>query len=329
MREMSTSQARAILSLTSVVIAACSDRSGVPDIPEDMDPKPTPKPTPRPDPDRSSARTYDARDVELVIGGHTVEPSTWKRPQWMLDAEARSRAAKSRAEAKRHRRAMRNLSLAPTETSAGQVIARWWGNQIRNPPVLNNGDVFQSGMANLISSKCRKQPTEDQILRFESLLADTVDRALRSGRPVVPVGTDYHPYTEISDAANEAFGDTYSDMFTFPWKTMTWAHKDYVEVAKGRGVGAVIIWTKRRWEAHPTTYTVAYEVCSYKHDDYKASLIRKLPTCSQKPEIVRENCALHNCGARLSDAYGNKRGYVSIYSESKEIVYSVYDPECR
>ena len=128
------------------------------------------------------------------------------------------------------------------------AAAKWWADQLRGPVRLNNGDAFQSGMAEvMLGSKPR--PTADKIAIFERALAEAIERRCSQywqednpeyGAFDREIMIDYHPNTVFLEAA--AVAGIKLGMGDLPWKTYMQIDPGNVQVASGYQAQALRIY---------------------------------------------------------------------------------------
>lgn len=138
-----------------------------------------------------------------------------------------------------------------------KCAAAWWANKLREEPLHDNGDHFQS---ELITSAARRRPrpSEEQIRRFEAKLAELI--ALQPGfgddmwdtKDPIRAGAyrglhvDYHPTKEMEIAAEDA--GIRGIEFLLPIKTNMFIDPGSVRVGCGYKTPLVEIYAKGRRE---------------------------------------------------------------------------------
>jgi len=116
------------------------------------------------------------------------------------------------------------------------VAAHWWGNQLRHGAKLDNGATDPANMmVRLVGEAMRRRHPEEQISRFETILARNIDRLPDQGFGK-SFGVDYHPDDILGAAAVEA--GLSLGMTDLPWKTRMVIAKGVVTVSSGYGAVA-------------------------------------------------------------------------------------------
>jgi hypothetical protein len=130
------------------------------------------------------------------------------------------------------------LSVFPEIAAA----AKWWADQLRMPPFMDNGDAYQSILGST-TAVTLPPLQENQIGRFERWLAWLCQTNFsKNWNPSEPdwargcrtLATDYGPDLTLHFAAKRAgiIGDL---MLRFPWKTVMWISPGSVKLRCGYG----------------------------------------------------------------------------------------------
>lgn len=125
---------------------------------------------------------------------------------------------------------------------SAKIAANWWTEKIRGGAIHDNGandDANVMGMllANILGFK--NAPSEDQLTRFNDILADLISEKLYSEpKSYVYLDCDYGPNYILSLAADTAG----IDPIVFPFKTSVFVYKDKVIIRDGYGAPQKEIW---------------------------------------------------------------------------------------
>ena len=87
-----------------------------------------------------------------------------------------------------------------------RTAARWWGDRLRRPPKMDNGDPRFEAIAHELLSFANERPVSDSTIRqFEAALESLLLERLRSEEATsVSVRVDYHPDELLQAAADRA-----------------------------------------------------------------------------------------------------------------------------
>lgn len=110
-----------------------------------------------------------------------------------------------------------------------KIVAKWWADQLRGTPKMDNGDVIQSLVASWASSKVAR-PTAQQCEDFEKALIAVLTLKCE-GVKWQNIGTDYHPDGWLQEAL--VIAGIKITGFLFPIKTMMQFEAGSVQVAEG------------------------------------------------------------------------------------------------
>ena len=115
-----------------------------------------------------------------------------------------------------------------------QKAAKWWADQLRTKPKLDNGDDSLAGiLTSVVAYRLQEKEYENRKFedanKFEIALAEILE--LENDERGVILSVDYNPDYLLSKAiknVNINVGQT-----RLPWKTTMWITKNKIEVAYG------------------------------------------------------------------------------------------------
>jgi len=116
------------------------------------------------------------------------------------------------------------------------VAAQWWADLLKEEPLHENGDGYQTAWLTTIARQHAKRPTDEQIQKFKEALEAQLSEGDGKQRFV---NVDYHPCEELEAAALCAGIKDYD--FLLPCKTRMWIRPGSVLVSKGYGAKEVEI----------------------------------------------------------------------------------------
>ncbi len=160
------------------------------------------------------------------------------------------------------------------------AAVRWWADQLTQPPVHDNGDLFQSALASSIAATYNKPIEPEKIEKFVELLTAghvSADQAhdLKRDRQHSDwyniLGVDYGPDWALKTALEGAGIDQVDSRF--PYKTVMWINPGCVKVRNGYGHGVEYLY------GHDTCKNCGAEIvrdgelwcCEYKRPDPEVS----------------------------------------------------------
>ena len=87
-----------------------------------------------------------------------------------------------------------------------RTAARWWGDRLRRPPKMDNGDPRFEAIAHELLSFASDRPVGDKLVRqFEAALESLLlERLQAEGATSVSIRVDYHPDELLQAAAERA-----------------------------------------------------------------------------------------------------------------------------
>ena len=145
------------------------------------------------------------------------------------------------------------VAIAPAPSDAAAAAAKWFADCLRAPARQDNGDAFQSAFASFVADKTFEMPTEEQLSRFEDLLAETIRAGMaRHHSSPFMIGVDYGPDHYLATVYSSVFGN--ANITTFPCKTMMLCTADFVTVSCGYRAPSEVIWPRKAdlpgWRQH-------------------------------------------------------------------------------
>lgn len=129
---------------------------------------------------------------------------------------------------------------------AALAIANWWADRVFGEASASTGDATIDALA-VLSGRQGTPADSSKRDRFVWTLGRRVHTDLERSDFGVTLGVDYGPDPMLADAAREAGVSTSA----FPWKTMTWTHREYVTASLGYGAAQVLVWSHPDWKRPP------------------------------------------------------------------------------
>lgn len=126
-----------------------------------------------------------------------------------------------------------------------EVAVEWWASQLREVPIMDNGDFLQSAMLGFLAEP-RETITEEQIEMFKESLTHQLEEQYKDhwndphvGSYWRAIGVDYDPDHALIQACDDAKIEW---VHRFPVKTMMWVNPKQVSVKVGYGASLQVIY---------------------------------------------------------------------------------------
>lgn len=134
-----------------------------------------------------------------------------------------------------------------TTFPSAQATAEWWADRVFGEAAATSGDGMIDVLAIAAGAQGNPAPASKRGEFVAALSARVNATLLRDDQDRFGecLSVDYGPEGALADVSR-----TLGLRGNFPWKTMTWTHRQYVTAALGYGASPALVWSAPDWE-HP------------------------------------------------------------------------------